>query len=165
MIKNEWILFTIFFILIVLPNSFWFISKLLEQRTVNFKLLEFNNVFYLPQETKAHQKSKTKHILLYTSWFTQDDWYFGLGSKPFKGCPQANCIIRNHGRVERAHAVLFHARNFKIKVGQGWSKDWCWKRPDPGRRRRGQVYVMVNKESPVYDAHEKWARWELALPE
>ena len=117
MIKNEWILFILFFTLIVLPNSFWFISKLLEQRTVNFKLLEFKNVFYLPQETKAAQRSQTKHILLYTSWFTQEDWYFGLGSRPFKGCPQSNCVIRNRGKAERAHAVLFHARNFKIKVG------------------------------------------------
>jgi len=87
-----------------------------------------------------------KYILLYTPFFIQKDWYFGLGQEPFVShkCPVQNCFVTNNpnylANQSDYDAILFHLRNFKNF-------------PDPMLRTPNQVYVMFLMESPLYSAN------------
>ena len=83
-----------------------------------------------------------KYILLYTPYFQQKDWYFGLGHEPFVNhrCEVRNCFVTNNPdyleNQSDYDAILFHMRDFK-------------RFPDQTLRRSGQVYVMFLMESPL----------------
>jgi len=79
------------------PKSF----HLAKNKSINFDCLNRNN--------------KIKKILLWNSFFGQDDYYFGLGkSEPFirHNCPVINCEITNDRRkLNESDYVITHMRD------------------------------------------------------
>ena len=75
-----------------------------------------------------------KTILLWNSFFEDDEYHFGLGQEPFitHHCAVSSCRTTNdHSQVDIADAILFHTP----KIG-----------PLPNYRSANQKYVFVQRE-------------------
>ena len=70
---------------------------------------------------KTNRVQKLQRILYWTPYFMAEDWQFGLGSKPFRKCPQPNCAGNHfyfYNHCNESWENLATKRNQRNKVEQ-----------------------------------------------
>ncbi|KAK4878324.1 hypothetical protein RN001_010830 [Aquatica leii] len=103
------------------------------------KLFLYKKVVYIATGTK--NENNQKHILFWTSYFSQKDYYIGFGSEPFGKCEYKNCFTTNNKsflNIDQFDAVVFHGNEFNMNLHK-----------KPSVRTLDQVYIYVNGESPI----------------
>ncbi|KAK4878316.1 hypothetical protein RN001_010822 [Aquatica leii] len=89
-----------------------------------------------------HSQKDIKYILFWTPFFEKEDYFIGFGSEPFNKCDYKNCFFTNNRSflsVDKFDAIMFN--------GNIYDKN---RHKEPSVRNQSQVYIYVNRKSPVY---------------
>ena len=121
-------------------------------KNLNIFSVTIDNVIY-PKFTPLHNNPKinysclntdssSKLILLWTQWFDNPSFVYGIGyKKPFEinKCPVTNCEITNdRSRLNESNMIVFHMRDPVYEF--------------PSYRTSNQRWVFYLHESPIYSS-------------